>query len=405
MPIRIAITSIRHAAFCAAFAVACGGLPALSVAADPVAADPTPVFRTLHVFDAGAEGSGPRGLIQASDGNLYGVTRTAGPFRRGTLFRMIRDHDRAVEVLHEFGAFADDGQFPYGTLVEASDGNFYGTTTAGGTAGYGTIYRYAPDGTYTILYSFGNIPDGQQPFAGLIQASDGRLYGTAFNGGTGLDGGTVFRMSLDGSDFSVLHHFQVDDGYLPAAELVEAQDGLLYGTTTSGGARRKGAAFSVSTDGVFTLLHSFTDADGTDPRAPLFQVSNGQFFGTTLVDGPNGAGTVFRMTPKGKVTVVHAFGAFVGDGMYPASGLLDPGDGYLYGTTLLGGRGPRCTPGDCGVVYRIARDGTETILHAFTSTGTGARPDTGLIRIDHRGLVGTSQGDGGTIFGLRETLP
>jgi uncharacterized repeat protein (TIGR03803 family) len=183
----------------------------------------------------------------------------------------------------------------------------------------------------------------------------------------------------------------------PFAALLEAQDGHLYGTAEFGGASGLGTVFRITTGGVFARIHSFAADEGADPRGALVQGRNGQFFGTTFSGGPEGAGTVFRMTPAGAVTLVHAFSFDSAEGTHPQGGVLAPGDGNLYGTTWQGGS-PECGSG-CGVVYRIAPDGTESVLHTFAGTKDGASPGSSLALVDHRGLVGTTYS---TIFGLWE---
>jgi uncharacterized repeat protein (TIGR03803 family) len=399
------VMSRLQGAACAAVVLACVGLSGPSVAADAEPVDGAPVFKNLHVFRS-REGDAPSELIEASDGNLYGVNALGGRHGRGTLYRMNRD--RVVEVLHDFWAFAEDGGTPYGAVFEASDGAFYGTTWYGGSSNAGTIYRYGLDGTYTVLHSFGWDPDGGHPACGVVQASDGFLYGTASSGGSNIYRlGLVFRMSLDGTGFSVLHAFSGDDGAYPIGALIEGQDGLLYGTTSEGGPL-EGTAFSLSTGGTFTMLHGFTDAEGHRPSG-LTQGSNGQLYGTTAYGGRHGGGTAFRMTPGGRMTVLHAFPQDSADGRTPMSPLLPGRNGDLYGTTHEGGESG-CRGSGCGVVFRIAADGTETILHAFVESRPGVQPDAGLTAVGPHGLVGvagafTIYSPGGAIFGLREVAP
>jgi uncharacterized repeat protein (TIGR03803 family) len=391
-------TALRRAAACACAAVVCAGWCARSVADDAGASDPALSFKTLHVFRPDVEGGNPRELIQASDGHLYGVTARGGVAGGGTLYRMRAGGGHAVEVLHQFGVAGGDGREPLAALVQASDGNFYGTTSSGGAAGLGTVYRCTSGGDCAVLHSFAGIPDGSQPWAPLVQASDGYLYGTTTHGGLG-GAGTVFRIAPDGSGYLLLHEFQYLDGYASTAALLEGRDHLLYGTTPTGGPHGKGTLFSVTTAGGFTMLHSLTPDEGIGPRAALVQAGNGDFFGTASSGGPSGGGTVFRMSPGGHVSVVHAFPDSDADGWFPMAGLVDPGDGNLYGTTMSGPRS--CPAAYCGVVYRIAPDGSETIVHAFTSSGYRNVPHTGLTRLDRRGLVGETQGYaelGGTIF-------
>jgi uncharacterized repeat protein (TIGR03803 family) len=390
-----------------------GTLPGAALAADAADAAPPPVFGTVHVFQA-ADAAVPRQPIQASDGNLYGTTATGGAFGGGILYRMTPD--RVVTRLHDFAATADDARAPAGKLVEASDGMLYGVTGVGGTAGVGTVYRIGLDGSgYQVLHSFTENPDAGYPLSGLVQASDGNLYGTSYSGGS-ESWGAIYRITLDG-DYAVFHSFQGSDGHFSNAELIQGSDGLLYGTTRTGGTGRhghgaQGTAFSISLAGEFTTLHSFTGPDGLQPMAPLFQARNGMFYGTTQAGGAHGAGNVFRMTPQGHVTSVHDFGSSADDGLYPQAGVIDPGDGNLYGTAEMGGTGTNCQGFGCGVVYRLAPDGTETILHEFgLGDEPGWLPFAGLTALSGHRLVGVAGGNsrgspvGGTIFGLRPARP
>jgi uncharacterized repeat protein (TIGR03803 family) len=366
-------------------------------------------FHALHIFRPDTQGGDPQVLIQASDGNLYGCTHGGGEVGGGTLFRLSHDRPRKFEVLHQFATTVRDGRNPVGALVEDADGNLYGTTeTGGGDSGDGTVFRATRDGQVTVLHAFSGGADGALPFAGPVLAADGYLYGTTWEGGSDANDGTVWRVATDGSGYEVLHRFQGDDGSGPMAELVQGRDGRLYGTAAQGGTSASGVAFVITTDGDFSLLHSFAFDDGTNPEAPLLQVDDGDFIGTAIGGGPNSGGTVFRLRPDGTTTVVHAFPGSHQDGFNPLSGLTAPGDGYLYGTTLLGSGGEKCPSHQCGVVYRIAPNGKEEVVHPFGSRGYRGTPHTGLTRVDHRGLVGTTQGYeeiGGTIYGIAPEPP
>lgn len=195
-------------------------------------------FTNLHSFVDG-EGGGPTGaLIQASDGTLYGATI-------GMVFQMLPD-GTAFTVLHTLSE-STDGSGING-LIQAKDGTLYGTTTYGGGMGSeGTAFRMSPNGTgFTVLHRFVyRSPDGIYPHAGLILASDGTLNGTTTQGGAG-DRGTVFQILPDGTGFSVLHSFTVGDGSGPFGGLIQASDGYLYGTTSEGGGFGRGTIFRLS---------------------------------------------------------------------------------------------------------------------------------------------------------------
>lgn len=359
-------------------------------------------FKTVHVFDRD-DGSFTTGVVEGRDGSLYGLTIFGGPNDDGEAFRL--SPDGTFDILHEFTG--SDGENPFGRLIQGSDGNFYGTTISGGASDLGTIFRLAPDGTFTLLHSFGAAGDSDSPFAGLTQARDGTLYGTTCSDVVGgFD--AVFAITPAGA-YRIVYQFSGDaDGYCPHGELFEANDGLLYGTTLRGGAHGAGTAFSVSTAGVHTLLHSFSGgADGDELQGGLVQASDGQFYGTTSFGGANGDGTVFRMDAAGNVTTLHDFLEGSGDGARPDAGLVDGGDGYLYGTTSYGGAGGKaCSLNHCGTVFRISLDGRLDILHSFGVTYMGAHPSTLLARISKNRIAGTADWrDGkvqGTIFVLKQ---
>jgi uncharacterized repeat protein (TIGR03803 family) len=201
------------------------------------------VLTTLHAF-AGADGAYPYGgLIQDSSGNLYGTTSAGGAYGYGTVFMIT---SARLQMLHSFNNDGADGTSPYGGLIADSAGNLYGTTQGGGAFGGGTIYKVAPDGTETVLYSFcalSGCADGEGPFGGLVRDSAGRLYGTTVNGGSGY--GVVFKLD-DALRLTVLHTFNgTTDSAYPQAGLALDSKGDVYGTTY-GGVADNGSVFEVS---------------------------------------------------------------------------------------------------------------------------------------------------------------
>ncbi len=212
-----------------------------------------------------------------------------------------------------------DGAYPEAGLVQATDGNLYGTTYEGGANNYGTVFKITPSGTLTTLYSFCSpvgCPDGDgaNPLAGLLQATNGNLYGTTSGGGTNSEG-TVFEITPAG-ELTTLYSFcsQVGctDGGNPYAGLLQATNGDLYGTTYGGGAGIRGTVFKITPSGMLTTLYSFCQqgggcSDGASPAAGLVQATNGNFYGTTQYGGVDGYGTVFKITPSGTLTTLHSF--------------------------------------------------------------------------------------------------
>jgi uncharacterized repeat protein (TIGR03803 family) len=362
-------------------------------------------FTLLHSFDM-TDGAYPLTLIQATDGNLYGTTSYGGtkvcPLRGpnvgcGTVFKITPGG--TLTTLYNFCSKTDcdDGYYPFAGLVQATDGNFYGTTYFDQNEGPGTIFRITPEGKLTTLHRFDG-GDGANPSAPLIQASDGNLYGTTYEGGA-AEGGTAFKITLDGT-FTLLHTFctgDCSDGGSPVAGLIQGTDGNLYGTTSSGG-EFFGTVFEMTTDGTVTTLHSFGFSDGANPAAGLVQASNGNFYGTTSSGGANFYyGTAFGMTPDGAFTTLYNFGA--PGGTFPMGPLIQATDGNLYGTTSEGG------PSDSGSLFRLTTGGVLTTLHDFDFTD-GAYPVAALLEDTNGVLYGTAaeganaDTNAGTVFSL-----
>jgi uncharacterized repeat protein (TIGR03803 family) len=307
---------------------------------------------THYSFGNGnADGGIPyAGLVLATDGSFYGTT-TNGGNGFGTIFKI--NPQGTLSTLHTFCAqppYCADGGQPWAGLIQATDENFYGTTVEYGINHGGTVFRMTPMGVLRPLYSFcaqPNCADGESPSSPLVQASDGNFYGTTVIGGNpicGPDGcGTVFKITSSGK-LTTLHSFDGTDGYYPLAGLIQATDGNLYGTTPGGGSLGNGTIFRITLTGDLTTLYTFCAqpncADGSGPFSPLIQATDGNFYGTTSGGGANNDGTLFSITSDGVLTTLHSFD---GTGPVPEGGLLQQTDGNFYGTTLQGGA--RCCDG------------------------------------------------------------
>jgi uncharacterized repeat protein (TIGR03803 family) len=371
-------------------------------------------FTTLHSFDL-TDGSEPwAALVQGTDGNFYGGTAVGGANARGTLFKITRAG--ALTTLHGFDG--TDGDIPSAALVRGTDGNFYGTTEQGGANAGGTVFKITAAGALTTLYSFcaqANCADGSYPYATLVQGTDGNFYGITGYGGTGQGSttcatsipsgcGTVFKMTAKGA-LTTLHSFCVQtncpDGANPIGGLVQGTDGNFYGTT-GGGA---GTVFKITTAGKLTTLHRFTltnPAGGFAPYAALVQGPDGDFYGTTLKGGADGDGTVFKITAGGTLTTLQSFctgpGCTSGDA---PSGLVLGTDGNFYGTTEYGGAN-----GD-GTVFTITAGGALTTLYSFCAQANcadGYNPRADLVQGTDGNFygdtsLGGANGDG-TVFRL-----
>ena len=279
---------------------------------------PLGVLTTLYTFTVASPGDGPvAGLVQGNDGNFYGTTGAEGG--DGTIFKITPKG--VLTPLHTFAEV--DGMLPFGGLTLGTDGNFYGTTSMGGTStacnnACGTVFKMTPAGQLTTLHSF-NVTDGATPIGGLVQASNGDFYGTTAAGGaneaTGCGQnsnagcGTVFQITPQGT-LTTLYNFcsQLNcvDGTSPYGTLVQGTDGNLYGTTYQGGLCC-GTIFMVSPGGTFASIYSLCDQhggcvtpqfDGLSPWAGLLLSTRGKLYGTTYYGGtssscPYGCGTVF----------------------------------------------------------------------------------------------------------------
>jgi len=324
---------------------------------------------------------------------------------------------QTLTPLHNFDS--TDGANPFAGLVQATDGNFYGTTNVGGAnANNGTVFKITPGGTLTTLYSFcaqSNCTDGALPVAGLIQATNGNLYATIQSGGAN-NRGTVFKITTSGA-LTTLYSFcaqnSCTDGALPLAGLVQS-GGNFYGTTDSGGANGFGSIFRITPAGVLTTLYSFCGVsgcpDGASPAAGLVLASNGSLYGTTQSGGANkntncsveGCGTVFKITTGGALTVLYNFCSKSGctDGQTPEAGLIQGTDGNFYGTTMSGGAN-----NNNGTIFKISPTGTFKTLYSLCSLSScadGQGPVAGLIQATDGNFYGTTESGGtlgaGTIF-------
>ena len=363
-------------------------------------------FTTQYSFADGTDGGLPKaGMIQGTDGNLYGTTSNGGANADvGTVFKITPGG--ALTTVYSFCAKTNcvDGAFPYAGVVQATNGDFYGTTYSGGANNDGTVFKVTPGGVLTTLYSFcsqTNCADGKTPHAGVVQATNGDFYGTTENGGANNDG-TVYKITPAGV-LTTLHSFDGTDGNQPIAGVIQATDGNLYGTASLGGSSHGGTVFKMTPSGALSTLYNFCSlsscADGEGLFAGVVQASDGNFYGATVFGGTNNDGTVYKLTPAGVLTTLHSFDAT--DGQAPMAPPVQATDGNLYGTTGSGGVNNQ------GTAFEITLSGTLTTLYNFcsqTNCVDGEGPQGGLVQITNGNLYGiTYQGGAnnfGTVFSL-----
>ncbi len=345
-----------------------------------------------------ADGTFPQAsLLLATNGNFYGTTKyggfacNIGTLGCGTVFEITAAGK--LTTLYTFclkgGENCSDGANPQAPLIQGTDGNFYGTTFSGGNANDGgTLFEITPAGHLTTLYSFcskagQNCPDGAGP-TGVIQGTDGKLYGTTAGGGgvsssrpefSGDCGGTAW--AWDTALYDLLYEFCLEFG---PSEL----NGFLF--PESGAPDAATANFSV----------------------PVTQTIT--FYGTGSGGGTNAAGAVYSLTSKKRLKVVYDFCSKTNcaDGAYPGAGVTEGTDGNFYGTTAGGNGNAKCPSlNGCGTVYEITATGTLTTLHSFDSTH-GKYPQSTLVQDTNGTFYGTTslggpRGDG-TVFSLSTGL-
>ena len=384
----------------------------------------------LHDFQF-SDGATPRGtLIQGTDGDLYGTTEAGGANRSdycyggqyyqkggcGTAFKV--SLKGAFTKLHDFYTAVDGYQAATNTgLIQASDGNLYGMALVEFPTEATSVFKMTPDGTVSVFYLFAaDGSQGSMTHTGLLQARDGNLYGTTEGDCCGpTENGTVFQLSLSGA-FQTLYAFQgaptngSGDGSSPWGNLIQGQDGALYGTTFGGGTTTGfcivagcGTVYRVTTAGEESILHRFIGSalDGENPQnAGLAQTSNGTFYGVTGgnpfgviglqycyvgVISTAGCGTLFEIGTSGKFIQLHNFGSGDGsNGLFPMTSMILASDHNLYGVALDGGGW------GTGTVYRLQLNPETRVVEISGIAPAGGPPGTAVV-ISGKGFSGASQ--------------
>ena len=411
----------------------------LCVAAGARAQDP-PSYTVIHTF-TGADGEYPwAGVIRDFAGNLYGTTFLGGDLNQcggsgcGVVFKLNRRNEETVLYRFEGGT---DGAGPAMDLLRDQAGNLYSTTHTGGdvsgcagvgfpSAGCGVVFKVGPAGKETTLHAFTGGADGLGGSSGLVQDWEGNLYGTAIAGGdlagacTGQPAagcGVLFKVNPRTGKETVLHTFEEADGYGVYGDLLMDQAGNIYGTASlggdtsgycgsdlvianTGGGIGCGTVYRLDRSGRFTVLHTFNGTDGGPyPDAWLVPDREGNLYGMTgnggdlSACGGFGCGVVFKLDRRGSESVLYNFTGGA-DGSITFAGVVRDAAGNLYGTTAFGGNLSDCGGSGCGVVFKVDPAGKETVLYTFTGGTDGANPQGNLL-LDERGnLYGTAFGGG-----------
>ena len=370
-------------------------------------------FTDLYNFTGGSDGAYPyAGLVRDSGGNLYGTTGSGGSSGFGVVFKLSKNGTETV--LHSFVGGLSDGQYPYGTLAMDAEGNLYGTAAGGGGTGCGgfgcgVVFEVNMSGTETVLHSFTGGSDGEYPYAELVRDAKGNLYGTAAGGGgTGCGGfgcGVAFKVNKKGTE-TVLYSFTggPTDGCYPHGSLLMDTKGNLYGTTDECGTSDLGTVFKVSKTGEETVLHSFAGGttDGDYPfYAGLLMDTEGNLYGNTYYGGASNEGVVYKLSKKGTLTVLHSFAGGTTDGCYPYGTPAMDTRGNLYGTT------EHCGASSYGIVWKVSNKGKGTVLHSFAGGASdGEYPVAGVILDAKDNPYGDTAGGGasdlGTVYELKQ---
>ena len=385
-------------------------LPAPPAARAQVAARLQNLAAFGNVNGSGASPNGP--LVPGTDGNFYGTTSYGGTYSRGTVFRATPAG--AVTVLYSFG---NDGLSPVGGVIIGRDGNFYGTTVGGllpgGPSPNGAIFRLTPAGVLTTLYQFTNTSS-----AGLVQGTDGNFYGVAPAGYAGCTGpicpgavtgdsssGVFFQITPAG-DYTVLYNFGNDDDQSPSGRLTLGIDGNFYGVTLGSSYDK---IYRITPDGTLTNIAPLVVSGDGYVNDGLVQDQNGNLYGTTFTEDSSGA-IVFQIDRGGGVRTLHTFNG--NDGRSLMSGLTLVSDGNLYGVATQGGVNTvtnTATNLGYGTIFQITPAGVFTTLYNFAGDD-GESPNGPLLQASNGLFYGTTgdtfvDGGAGNFFSLAILAP
>jgi uncharacterized repeat protein (TIGR03803 family) len=362
---------------------------------------------TIHNFTGGPDGASPvDGLLVGANGLFYGTASAGGTAGLGAVFQMnAKGH---VKVLHGFVG-GTDGASPNGGVIQDAGATLFGTTTAGGAAGAGTVFSVHGE-SEAVLYSFaGGSKDGAEPQAGLAADAKGNLYGTTSAGGV-AGTGTVFELVKpkikDGTwTEKLLYSFAGGtDGAVPVGRVAFDTAGNIFGTTSQGGTAGYGTVFELQQGAngwQETTLHEFLDGtDGGTPYAGLVADASGNFYGAATQGGANGGGTIFALLPANGGYTFSVPASVPGWGISGTfRDVLLGANGVIYATTHCDGNGS-------GSIYQLTQSAgvwTYTLLYNFTGGADGQYSISNLV-LKGNSFYGTTIGGGangaGTVYGF-----
>jgi uncharacterized repeat protein (TIGR03803 family) len=367
-----------------------GLLAILSIGYGAVASEYT--LQVLHPFLSPGPGFPASGVLQTSDGSLYGTTSQGdsleGGNGSGTIYRITPDGQ--ISVLYVFDGTL--GYYAAAGLVQGNDGNFYGAPRTGAGGTIQSFYRITSGGNITNFCSLYSATNGFQVDYAMILANDGNFYGTTTYGGAGYseendayDGGTVFKLTADGN-YTVINSFVGTNGFEPVGRLMQAKNGYIYGATSSGGLYGNGTVFCISTNGEFQMVYSFANTADFTPQGGLVEARDGWLYGMAADNDNDGAGLIYKVSTNGDFVQVAQLDASCGQ--YPVGSLVMGDDCKLYGVAELGGTY------NGGTAFRMATNGQIEVIVSFNED-TGMWP-TELSRGIDGNFYGTTSVQGGS---------
>ena len=355
-----------------------------------VTASQAQTFTTLLDFD-GPNGATPgpaMQLVEGFDGYLWGTTTAGGTAGAGTIFKL-NTATSFLSIAYSFNSAA--AYVPWAGLTLAPNGTLYGTTAYGGAMNLGNIFTFSQKGSFKTPSAGFNGSNGSYPLAGMVRSSNGIFYGTTAQGGqNGV--GTIFQLIGSSSPVAVTDL----QSEAPYTTLVQDRHGVFYGTLPYGGTSGKGEVFYMDALGAGMTTHSFSGPDGETPIAGLVQGSNGDFYGITQLGGTDNVGTIFTISATGSYfKTLHNFRFYKNGfkkGYYPLAVLVEGSDGNFYGTANSGGFH------DDGAIFKITPGGQYSVLYSFDSSDDSAT--SGLVQATDGNFYGTLEYGGANNLGI-----